>query len=89
MQKVIATILIGVFRQFYTQILSSKWGKFWLIGGAILYLISPIDIIPELFLPIIGYFDDGTILWLIISSILSFKPPIKIPKAGSRTIDSN
>ncbi|TQM43496.1 uncharacterized membrane protein YkvA (DUF1232 family) [Pseudonocardia cypriaca] len=36
-----------------------------LIGLALAYLVSPIDLLPEAFLPLVGLADDGVIaLWL-------------------------
>ena len=29
------------------------------------YLVSPMDIIPEMFIPYVGWIDDGFILWVI------------------------
>lgn len=58
------------------------WGKFlkvilrgewklspmsWLATiGTLLYVVSPIDVVPELFLPFIGYIDDLG-LWGVMS----------------------
>lgn len=41
----------------------SPWLKIIPIGG-LLYLISPIDLIPDIALPIIGELDDAAVLWL-------------------------
>ena len=38
------------------------------IGGALLYLISPIDIIPD-FIPLAGYLDDAAVLSAVIASL--------------------
>ncbi len=32
--------------------------------GALIYLISPLDIIPDIALPVIGVLDDAVVLWL-------------------------
>jgi uncharacterized membrane protein YkvA (DUF1232 family) len=37
----------------------------WLLGGALAYLVSPIDIIPD-FIPVIGYLDDVVIVSLLV-----------------------
>ncbi len=42
--------------------------------GALIYLISPIDIAPGLALPVIGALDDAAILWLGSSLFLSLCP---------------
>ncbi|MDB9525780.1 YkvA family protein [Oscillatoria sp. CS-180] len=42
--------------------------RWYLIGGTLLYLISPIDIAPE-FIPIIGWIDDAAIATLLFAEI--------------------
>jgi uncharacterized membrane protein YkvA (DUF1232 family) len=40
-------------------------GRLGLILLAVAYLVSPIDLLPEVFLPLIGLADDGVVaLWL-------------------------
>ncbi len=41
----------------------SPWLKILPVGG-LLYLISPIDLIPDIALPLIGELDDAAVLWL-------------------------
>lgn len=48
-------------------------GRKWLILGALLYIISPIDFLPDL-MPILGWVDDlavGSFLWTFISHELA------------------
>lgn len=41
----------------------------WLvIGGSLLYLVSPIDISPDIF-PVIGWLDDGVIAGLLVAEL--------------------
>lgn len=42
--------------------------------GALIYLVSPIDIAPGLALPIIGALDDAAILWLGTTLFMSLCP---------------
>ena len=43
--------------------------KIILILFGLAYLISPVDIIPELFVPYLGWIDDGFVLWTILHLI--------------------
>jgi uncharacterized membrane protein YkvA (DUF1232 family) len=43
--------------------------KIVLILFGLAYLISPVDIIPELFMPFVGWIDDGVVLWSIVHLI--------------------
>ncbi len=52
----------------------SPWLKILPIGG-LLYLISPIDLIPDIALPIIGELDDAAVLWLTNYLFIELCPP--------------
>ena len=41
---------------------------------ALLYAVSPLDIIPDLFVPGIGYIDDVTLLLLMAYSFIRWSP---------------
>ena len=41
-----------------------------LLLGACLYLLTPIDLVPEFFTGIVGYLDDALFLWLALRSLL-------------------
>ncbi|MEW5803314.1 MAG: DUF1232 domain-containing protein [bacterium] len=45
-----------------------------LLVGTLLYIISPVDFIPELLIPIIGGFDDIILLILCLRVFLSWSP---------------
>lgn len=47
----------------------SLYLKIILILFGLAYLISPVDIIPELFLPFLGWIDDGFVLFAILHLI--------------------
>ena len=54
-------------QQLTTAVMSGKLDKRkrWLIAGILLYVISPIDVIPD-FLPIAGYADDVVLPILLL-----------------------
>ncbi len=67
----------------------SPWLKIIPVAG-IVYLVSPIDIIPDIMLPVIGELDDAAILWLTNYLFIELCPPdivnehVKAIAAGSR-----
>ena len=46
----------------------------WLIGGALAYLLSPVDLIPD-WIPVLGYLDDLVIVPGLIIVALAIIPP--------------
>ncbi|PKQ16322.1 MAG: hypothetical protein CVT68_08835 [Actinobacteria bacterium HGW-Actinobacteria-8] len=56
--------------KFVRAILKGEWKlspMSWVAAiGTLIYVVSPIDVIPELFLPFIGYIDDLG-LWGVMS----------------------
>ncbi len=65
----------------------SPWLKVLPIGG-ILYLLSPLDIIPDIAFPIIGELDDLAILWLTNHFFIELCPP-EIVREHVRALVSN
>jgi uncharacterized membrane protein YkvA (DUF1232 family) len=57
----------ATFRGEYT---GTTRGRLLLVAGAILYVISPVDLLPEMILPLVGLADDAVVLsgiaaWLV------------------------
>lgn len=46
----------------------------WLVGGALAYLLSPVDLIPD-WIPVLGYLDDLLIVPAMICTALAIIPP--------------
>jgi uncharacterized membrane protein YkvA (DUF1232 family) len=42
--------------------------------GGLIYLVSPIDIIPDIALPVIGYLDDALVVWLCSTLFVALCP---------------
>ena len=63
---------IAYYRALFTHPRTPRISR-WLLGGAIAYLVSPIDIIPD-FVPILGQLDDILIVPSMIYAALSFIP---------------
>ena len=68
----------------------SLYLKIILILLGLAYLISPVDIIPELFLPLFGWIDDGVVLWTILHLIRYGELPwFLLKKKSGRTADKH
>jgi uncharacterized membrane protein YkvA (DUF1232 family) len=52
----------------------SPWLKIIPILG-LLYLVSPLDLIPDIALPVIGELDDAAVLWLTNYLFVELCPP--------------
>ena len=52
----------------------STWLKMVPIAG-LLYLFSPLDIIPDIALPVVGELDDAAVLWLTNYLFVELCPP--------------
>jgi uncharacterized membrane protein YkvA (DUF1232 family) len=48
--------------------------------ASIIYAVSPIDMIPEIALPIVGYVDDAAVLWLGLTLFVSLCPDEVVKK---------
>ena len=42
--------------------------------GGLIYLLSPIDLIPDIALPVIGYLDDALVIWLCTTLFVALCP---------------
>jgi uncharacterized membrane protein YkvA (DUF1232 family) len=43
--------------------------------AAAVYLISPVDLVPDFLVPVAGYFDDAVVVWLSLRWLLKSAPP--------------
>ena len=52
----------------YKQAIGNPKYRWWVILGTLVYLLSPLDISPDIF-PVIGQIDDLVIVGLLISEV--------------------
>lgn len=45
----------------------------WLLGGAVAYLLSPIDLIPD-FIPVLGQLDDVVVVTALVQTAIKMIP---------------
>jgi uncharacterized membrane protein YkvA (DUF1232 family) len=60
----------------------------WLLGAAIAYALSPIDLIPD-WIPIIGHLDDVLIVPLMVWLSLRFVPAEVVSECRARAGESD
>lgn len=63
-----STNLIQAFYNWYRSTLRHPKYRWLLIGASLLYLVSPIDISPDM-IPIVGWIDDGVVATLLITEV--------------------
>ncbi len=56
--------------------------------GALAYLVSPIDLAPDIVLPVIGVLDDAAIVWLGAYLFVELCPP-NVVKEHIKALTSN
>ncbi|MDG2990756.1 DUF1232 domain-containing protein [Candidatus Synechococcus calcipolaris G9] len=56
------------FYNWYRNTLRHPKYRWFIIGGSLIYLLSPIDIAPDL-IPIVGQLDDAAVLIILASEI--------------------
>jgi uncharacterized membrane protein YkvA (DUF1232 family) len=65
--KTVLRLLQAYFSKQYTAI---PWGSILLIVGAVIYFVSPIDLMPD-WIPLTGFIDDAAVLMFVIAQIKS------------------
>lgn len=55
----------------------------WLLGAALAYAVSPVDLIPD-WVPVVGYLDDILIVPLLVWLSLRFVPAAVIAECRAR-----
>ena len=56
--------------------------------GALAYLISPVDLVPNVVLPVIGVLDDAAVMWIGSALFLELCPP-EVVKEHMQELTSN
>ena len=49
----------------------------WTVIAALIYLVSPVDFVPEILTPVFGYLDDAVFVWLAFRWLLRSDPDTK------------
>ena len=73
----------------YARLMGDRFVPLWpklLVVGALVYLISPMDLMPDLLVPVLGQLDDILVLWLAFRTLVRMSPPERVA-AHLQTID--
>lgn len=75
----------------YRNLLRNPAYRWWVVLGTLVYMISPIDIIPDV-LPIVGQVDDVVLFSLLVSelsglAIAGLKARKSSPDVNTDTVD--
>lgn len=60
----------NVFHNWYRKALKHTKYRWLVIFGTLLYLVSPLDISPDVF-PVLGWIDDGLVATLLVTEVSS------------------
>jgi uncharacterized membrane protein YkvA (DUF1232 family) len=52
----------------YRDVIRNPKYRWWVVGASLLYLLSPLDISPDVF-PILGWIDDGVIATVLVAEL--------------------
>ncbi len=63
--------LTNVIYRWYSNLIRQSKYRWWVIAGSLIYLIGPVDILPDVF-PIIGWIDDGLVATLLVTELSQF-----------------
>ncbi len=86
-----STNVVQAFYSWYRATLRNPKYRWLLIGASLLYLVSPIDIAPDI-IPIVGWIDDGIVATLLVSEVSQLlmgmlKRPSEKPEQVATTVD--
>ncbi|MBE9078578.1 DUF1232 domain-containing protein [Romeria aff. gracilis LEGE 07310] len=81
------TFLLHQFQNAYRQAIRNSKYRWLVVLGTLLYLVSPIDISPDV-IPLIGWVDDGLIATLLLTEVSQIVTESLKSKKGSAAASS-
>lgn len=84
MTKLLNEIFRKFFPQLYRQLLNHPRYRIAIILGSLIYILSPVDISPDVF-PVVGWIDDGLVATLMMSEVTQLI--VERKKARAQTQD--
>jgi uncharacterized membrane protein YkvA (DUF1232 family) len=75
--------------KWYRGLLQNPQYRWWVVGASILYLVSPIDFLPDVF-PVVGWIDDTIVIGLLVAEMSQLvKAKLEEKSVRSNTADSS
>ncbi len=74
---------INSLHNWYRSLLQNPKYRWWVVAASIVYLVSPIDLVPD-FLPFAGLIDDTLIVSLLVSEVAQIAKA-KLQSKGTRS----
>jgi uncharacterized membrane protein YkvA (DUF1232 family) len=62
------TFSLDAIYNWYRNLVSNPKYRWWVIAGTLVYLLSPIDLIPDIF-PFIGQIDDVVVITMLATEL--------------------
>lgn len=78
---------IGIYRSVMADPRCPRTAR-WLLGGAVVYALSPLDLIPD-FIPVLGHFDDAVILPVMVYLAIRLIPKELIAEHRAKSESQN
>jgi uncharacterized membrane protein YkvA (DUF1232 family) len=68
----------------YRKLIRESKYRWLIILGSLLYILSPVDLLPDI-IPVVGWIDDGLVLTLLITEVSQ----LLMEKVKARKADAN
>jgi uncharacterized membrane protein YkvA (DUF1232 family) len=54
--------------EWYRGLLQNPKYRWWVVGASLVYLVSPVDLLPDVF-PAIGWIDDVVVIGMLVTEL--------------------
>ena len=63
------TFALNSIYSWYRKLVANPKYRWWVIGGTLIYVLSPIDLAPD-FLPFVGQIDDAVVITVLATELM-------------------
>jgi uncharacterized membrane protein YkvA (DUF1232 family) len=54
--------------EWYRGLLQNPKYRWWVVGASLVYLVSPVDLLPDIF-PVVSWIDDAVVIGLLVTEL--------------------